>query len=240
MDKKSLKQAISALAVSGLSWGIPEIFDTLHWLPYAVVPVSFFALATIWFLDRKKSLSRKSLPGLGIHMAINISEARIKDRQYIFEMSCDEPRFSKGMAFYLSKSRRFVFRVLDEDGEPHMLEAQSGWLGVPLGKAVYLALEAGTETDRTVMRIIVNGEIRAERELPFPIDFSPRIHERLVLGANKHKKEHAAFCINNLIVAGRTLTEVEAKRMAMHQADQAGVVLPRGAGAIGSARSASS
>lgn len=221
MQSWQLRASVFSFLAAAVAWAIGRIVEPLDWLPWVALPLSIAGLAVCgvwWIVDYIREKTRKSLPGFGVHMAIQINQGIRGRRRYVFQLG-EENR--QGAALYLSASERLVFEVRDTSGEPYPIELPLGRRGVPAGERIYLGAEAGRDGQTTLMRIIVDGQIIAERRLQFAIDFGPTQFGNLTMGSNHGGKDHGDFSLNNIAAVPTTLSERDARGMAQEQTQRA-------------------
>lgn len=151
-------------------------------------------------------------------MAIQINQGIRGRRRYIFQLG---QQVRQGAALYLSASERLVFEVRDTSGEAYPIELPLGRRGIPLGEPMYLGAEAGRDGQTTVMRVVVDGHIVAERRLHFVVDFGETELGNFTMGANHGGENHGDFALNNIAVVRKTLAERDARGMAQYQNQRA-------------------
>lgn len=211
VDRRKALGLAFAVAFGLAGWALSELVEGLEVLPYIALPLaaaSMLLIGAMMYFDWSREHRRRSLPGLSVHMAVQVREQPVPRRRYIFDLGA--PGFN-GAAFYLSASNRFVFSVEDTNGEFYSVEALAGSRGLPIAEVIYLALEATTDGIRTEMRVSVNGRTITSRELPFPVSFPP--FENATVGANRHGTENAAFLLRELVVLDRSLDHREMSEM---------------------------
>lgn len=221
MQKGGPKVLLITGGFSLLCWAIDKLAAGVDWLPLAVVPLSVGSIAAggaWWLFDYAKARGRPALRGVGVHATLQINQGRLGRRRYILEWG--RPA-APGLALFVSASERLTFELRDARGEPHTLQADMGRNGVPWAERVYLGAEVGLTRGKTVMRLILDGRILAERTLPFAVEFLRPDLNRLTFGANDEGGQHGAFAVNNLQLVDRTLSDREAREMARWQARRA-------------------
>lgn len=152
---------------------------------------------------------RREAPGFAAHFVTRIHTGELDRRQYLFDCRDAE---SAGAALYLSASGKPTFSVTDKMGEIYPVETSTGFEGVPFGHWIYLAAEAALWPSQTILRIKVNGDVVAERFVPFKLDLGG-LDWKPTLGAAAGGRSHGKFDLGEIIVRDKTLGILDSRRL---------------------------
>ena len=107
-------------------------------------------------------------PGLGVHAIVEFFRGDVDSDRLIFAFG--NPGQSR-LACYLTKPGYFTMKLTGECKTTFELDATTDRKGVTYGHLLFLSAEVGLFDNCTALRISVNGETVAIRQLPFALDF---------------------------------------------------------------------
>ena len=173
----------------------------------------------------------RELPGFSSFLFVRLYDTPEARRKYIFDF---ESPTNSGASAYLSSSDIFTFSVTDTHGETYNLEVPLSDKTIPIDRFIFLYCDAGIGGQHTTLRILVDGQIIANRVLDFPIDFGPEYWKwkHATLMADKNGKNNAAMTVA-IWGSGHSTTSVARIKRLQHTfekylADVGSPLAPRG------------
>lgn len=162
----------------------------------------------------------KQMPGLGVYSVIRLYDTPEYRRRYVFDFaSPSKSRFS----FYLSASSRFTLSVTDANQESYPLEVTVGQHGIPIDRTVVLLCDVGISTRSTTLRIFVNQNEIARRDLPFRLNLGGVGWEsaigKPILGVN----QGGVFKLQTILLTTETFSKTEISNL-VENARQASLI----------------
>jgi hypothetical protein len=105
--------------------------------------------------------------GFGLYFVISVNSINQDRRKFIF----DGGDASKNrISLYLDKADNLVYRILDNESEPHLLKIPQRLTTFKAGSTMVVFLDYGYKEDKSFMRILVNDRELGEKVFRYPIN----------------------------------------------------------------------
>jgi len=130
------------------------------------------------------------LPGFIFNASVRIEYVKMDRRQYLFDFGTENAeRFS----VYISKDGIFTMCLYDASGEPHPVQVPIGNGGVPASKKIDLGFEIGIADTFTILRMLVDGDVKSSTRLPFVVDIGRLDIPNGIVGGDLQKMNPSYF-----------------------------------------------
>ena len=160
----------------------------------------------------------EKLPGFATGLMIQINDITEERKKYQFHFRT--PEGSKA-EFYFSASNRYAFLVTDVHGSVYTLDIPLGSDGIPFEQFVYLFCEAGTASNYSYLRVLINGKQVARRDFDFAMELGSRRWSP-VIGADENGRNGGAFMLMEIGAFSTTLSDTELTALAKNTLESYG------------------
>ncbi len=153
-------------------------------------------------------LGTKTSNGIGYNLLLTLYKDTNYKNKYIIDEgeSISKNRFS----IFLDNNNNLNFRVIDQFNKQYRIKIKKNLRTFEFNKLFYLICEYGNNGDSSFIRIIINGNLVANKKIKSQINTEDilGLNNRIV-GANLNHIENASFGLAELIVRNRTWTSDE-------------------------------
>lgn len=162
--------------------------------------------------DLLKYESGENLKGFSYNLYVKVLNVLTDQEKFIFDMG--KSISNNRISIFLGNNNYLCFRVTDLNGISHILKLAPGVDNFKFDEFLYLNCELGYGDDFSVLKIYINGELKAITEIKHKIPFSSSFDIKgAVLGADLDGNNGGSFDLAVFIVFSRLVSVEEKKRL---------------------------
>jgi hypothetical protein len=170
-----------------------------------LVGVALIAWAAIlWCIPDVSPLAKNTFPGFSSTFGLEIYDAAVARRQYLFDYVTPE---NAQVSLYASPGGSFDFSAVATNNEIYTMRIPVGSGGIPIYQFIFLTCEVGVSENSTYMRVLVDGREIKHESYPFRIDLGSHSWSKGTIGADLEGKNNSAFKILDASVGHVTMPD---------------------------------
>lgn len=198
--------------VAGLlffGWSIPgaQRIRIAHGLSLIFI-ASVIAGGIAWFVSPHRPVD-EVLPGFATGLELQIDDVTELRKKYQFDFHTPEGAHT---ALFLATGNYFTFDVTDVHDQHFLLNIPLGFGGIPFKKFLYIFCEAGTATEYSYLRVLVNGKEVARADYDHGLDLGSR-QWTPTIGAQESGQNRGALRFTEIGALSTTLSDSQIRRL---------------------------
>jgi len=150
----------------------------------------------------------QSFPGYSIIFLLKVNEQIDSRRKFIVDIGLESDR--NRVSIYLDRLNNLVFRVFDNEAEPHVIKIPKRIHTFQLGTFYHFYCEYGIAPEYSFMRMFINntevGKILFQEKLNLPEELS---NDQIKIGADLYNQNNSKFDIKMFSTAHATLSSTD-------------------------------
>jgi hypothetical protein len=154
----------------------------------------------------------KQYPGYTIALYIKIEEMMDNRRKFIFDIGKDINK--NRVSMYLDGRNNLIYRIIDAEGEPHILKIPKKEYVFQLNKWYFIICDYGYAEKNSFMRLFIDDKLLERNDFNFKINLPTKLnYDNALLAADIEKKYFGKLTISFYTAGHATFTKLQRRKL---------------------------